>query len=106
MGQGWFIVGVNTDCDGLLDVDQMAALGGLNGKIVSIGPAGSQCDVVDIDGTYAQWMDEICARYFILRPDFYVAATAKTKTELSGHFDEVLSRLGISSRASERSATQ
>ena len=50
---------------------------------------------MDVDGTYAQWLSSIDAAYFIIRPDFYVAATAKSEAELSRRLDEVISKLHL-----------
>ena len=41
------------------------------------------------------WMAEIDASYFIIRPDFYVAATAKTAEELRYRFDQVMEKLHL-----------
>lgn len=94
-GQGWFIVGVNADCEDILDAYQTAAWNMLGGQCVTIGSAGSQCDATDVDGTYTHWMEQIDATYFILRPDFYVAATAKSKNALSHRLNEIFTRLHI-----------
>ena len=41
---------------------------------------GTACDAVDAEGTYARWLTGIGASYVLLRPDFYVAATASSAT--------------------------
>ena len=43
----------------------------------------------------AKWMAEIDASYFIIRPDFYVAATAKTAEYLALRFDQVMEKLHL-----------
>lgn len=95
VGQGWFIVGVNADCNEILDANQKTAWNRLGGQCVTIGSNGTSWEIIDVDGTYAKWMNDIDATYFILRPDFYVAATAKTKEDLTRHLDKILSRLYI-----------
>lgn len=96
VGQGWFVVAVNASVDTLLCAEQMAVLAHLHGHLIAIVSEGEEHDVVDVDGTYANWMADINANYFIVRPDFYVAATAKTTTELSDCFDIIADRLHLS----------
>ena len=95
VGQGWFVVAVNGTVDGLLTKHQLSVLNYLDGKIVSIGSSDTAYDILDVDNAYAEWMSKIDASFFILRPDFYVAATAKTKAELQLCFDDVVSSLNL-----------
>ena len=95
VGQGWMVVGYECKPSDALDEQQKAKLDFLDGRTVKIGQSGSDCDAVDINGTYAQWMNSIEANYFILRPDFYVAATASTPDELRLRFDHVMASLFI-----------
>ena len=93
VGVGWMVIGLDTNpADALTDA-QCLALRRLDGKTIKIGAPGTVCDAVDIEGTYATWMTSIDARYFILRPDFYVAATANSEADLGRRFDEVLHKL-------------
>ncbi|MCH2168420.1 MAG: bifunctional 3-(3-hydroxy-phenyl)propionate/3-hydroxycinnamic acid hydroxylase [Oceanicola sp.] len=94
VGTGWYVIAVDADAQGLLSADQLALLDRLGGRVLSIGQ-GADWDVQTKDSTYADWMAEIGARYFIVRPDFYVAATASTKAELSACFDVITQRLGL-----------
>ena len=95
VGIGWMVIGLNVDPTEALNKQQLAALQRLDGKTIRIGSDGNDCDAIDIDGTYVRWMAEIDANYFILRPDFYVAATASTATQLATRFDEVMSKLHL-----------
>jgi len=95
VGQGWMVVGLHVDPAAALDANQLDKLALLDGKTVKIGSFESVCDAVDVDGTYAAWLNRIDANYFILRPDFYIAATAKTASDISHRFDQVLEKLGI-----------
>jgi 3-(3-hydroxy-phenyl)propionate hydroxylase len=97
VGRGWMVIGLGKSPKTALTYGQIAALSLLEGRTVTVGPAGSGCDAVDVDGTYARWLEAIGATYVILRPDFYVAATAATEDELRRHFDQVLSGLHLSS---------
>ena len=67
----------------------------LEGLTVKIGAPGTACDAVDVDGTYAKWLGGIDAKYVLLRPDFYVAATANNDYTLQQHFEEVMSQLHL-----------
>ena len=95
VGQGWFVIAVNCSALDLLDPVQLAVLKSLDGKLLSIGPVKFEYDVVDTYGFYSAWSEEIDARYLIIRPDFYVAASAKTPAELSLCFDRVMSMLKL-----------
>ena len=95
IGQGWMVIGFNHDPSEALSKQQHSALQLLDGRMIKIGDPGSDCDVQDVEGTYANWMASIDANYFILRPDFYVAATANSAKDLSRRFDEVLEKLHL-----------
>ncbi|MEX5669093.1 bifunctional 3-(3-hydroxy-phenyl)propionate/3-hydroxycinnamic acid hydroxylase, partial [Pseudomonas neuropathica] len=58
---------------------------------------GSPCDVEDVDGTYAAWLESINARYLVIRPDFYVAASAWSADALQLQLDELLAQLYLTS---------
>lgn len=49
--------------------------------------------VFDLEGVYKKWLFEIGATWFILRPDFYVAATANTAESLCEQFDQLTAKL-------------
>ena len=89
------VIGLNKDPADALSESQLEVLKHLDGKTINIGTPGIDCDVVDVDGTYRQWMSSIDAKYFILRPDFYVAATASTESEISNCFDDVVRKLDV-----------
>lgn len=93
VGFGWMLLGLDCDPAEALGAAQREQFQGLGGRIVSVGSAG--CDAVDVEGTYARWLGGIGARYVLLRPDFYVAATAGTAGELRARFDEVMARLHL-----------
>ncbi|OED38756.1 3-(3-hydroxyphenyl)propionate hydroxylase [Chromatiales bacterium (ex Bugula neritina AB1)] len=95
IGQGWIVVGLNTDPAQALTAKQLAALSALDGRTVKIGSAGSDCDAIDCEGTYQAWMASIEADYFILRPDFYLAASASSATDLCNRFDQILEKLHL-----------
>ncbi|EMY36242.1 3-(3-hydroxyphenyl)propionate hydroxylase, partial [Arthrobacter crystallopoietes BAB-32] len=95
VGRGWTILGRGTNPAALLSEEQRQLLDSLGGHSAGIGPADGGSDVIDLDGTYGNWFDAIGAEFAILRPDFYVAATASTPQELRAHLDTILAGLRI-----------
>lgn len=53
---------------------------------------GDRADLVDVDGGYAAWFDEIGAEVVVVRPDFYVY-DAGPASELNGILDRLRSAL-------------
>lgn len=98
VGYGWMVIGLDVDPGAALLPDQLAELAFLGGRTVRIVSSGAYSDVVDVQGTYARWLHEIDANYVLLRPDFYVAATARTAEDLQHSFDEVMARIRTSVR--------
>jgi 3-(3-hydroxy-phenyl)propionate hydroxylase len=90
VGQGWVLVGYETDPIAALTEDQRAQLAQIEGFGTQICAPGGACDVIDAEGTYKAWLDDIDAKYVLIRPDFYVALTAKTPAELQSRFDKVM----------------
>lgn len=95
VGLGWMVVGLNKNPAKSLSETQLKLLKHLDGKAINIGTQGTDCDVVDVEGTYSEWLSSIKAQYFILRPDFYLAATASSELELSNCFDDVMRKLNL-----------
>lgn len=59
-----------------------------------VGAVGEGVDVVDRDGTYQRWFDALGVEHVILRPDFYVAATADA-AQLGERLDWLLDRMHV-----------
>jgi 3-(3-hydroxy-phenyl)propionate hydroxylase len=95
VGIGWMVIGFESDPKKALSSKQLTLLAKLDGRTITIGAPGTDCDAIDVEGTYASWMQSIDARYFILRPDFYVAATARSDEDLCARFDEIIQKLHI-----------
>lgn len=95
VGHGWFILAFEQSTDRLLSRVHHDALTRLDGRLLSIGPDGSGCDVITLDDAYRNWAAETQASFVILRPDFYVAATAQTPEDLARCFDDILSGLDL-----------
>lgn len=99
VGFGWMVLGLDHDPSDALTSDQLAQLGFLDGHAIKISSAGTSGEVVDVDGTYARWLDKIDATYVLLRPDFYVAATARSPEDLRRSFNDVMARIHTRARA-------
>lgn len=99
VGHGWYLLGLDVDPAEALTPAQRVQLASLGGRTTTLGAPGAICDAVDVDGTYRRWLDEIGATYVLLRPDFYVAATAADKHSLQARFDEVMHKLHLSTPA-------
>ncbi|MEL6888418.1 MAG: bifunctional 3-(3-hydroxy-phenyl)propionate/3-hydroxycinnamic acid hydroxylase, partial [Pseudomonadota bacterium] len=93
VGQGWFVLAIGQSPHGLLTDAQARRLSRLGGRVMSVGAAG--CDVTTTDTTYADWVAQTGAPFAIIRPDFYVAATATTQAGLRDHFDTLTRQLGL-----------
>jgi 3-(3-hydroxy-phenyl)propionate hydroxylase len=98
VGHGWFVIGLNADPKAALTSEQLEQLAMIEGRAAKIGAPGTACDAVDVEGTYARWLDGIDAKYVLLRPDFYVAATANSAEALQQRFDEVMDKLHVAER--------
>ncbi|WP_298355648.1 bifunctional 3-(3-hydroxy-phenyl)propionate/3-hydroxycinnamic acid hydroxylase [uncultured Litoreibacter sp.] len=95
VGQGWFILGLNTPTENLLRPDQSVLFAKLGGRVLSVGPSAATNDVIALDSAYANWSAETGASFAIIRPDFYVAATAATPETLRACFDTLTVRMGL-----------
>jgi hypothetical protein len=52
--------------------------------------------VLDVEDTFRRWLERIDARYVLIRPDFYVALTAKTPDGLRQRFARIVEGLHLS----------
>ncbi|GLO69969.1 3-(3-hydroxyphenyl)propionate hydroxylase [Phaeobacter inhibens] len=99
VGQGWVLIGYEADPLAALTETQRAQLGKLDGFGVQVGAPGGAHDVIDIEGTYKNWLEDIDAKYVLVRPDFYVAVTANSPENLQSRFDKVMAALHLDSTA-------
>lgn len=104
VGQGWVLIGYETDPVAALSAGQRAQLAALEGFGVQICAPGGSCEVIDREGTYKAWLEDIDARYVLIRPDFYVALTAKTPEALRERFDKILKTLNVPAEEAALSA--
>jgi len=95
VGQGWVAIGYEADPLTAMSDTQRSDFAGLGGFAVTLGAAGSNAGVIDLDGTYKAWLDAIDARFVLIRPDFYVAVTASTADAFRQRLAEVLGALDL-----------
>jgi hypothetical protein len=93
VGQGWVLLGYDTDPATALTEEQRHQLARLDGITLRLcGPSGTG-EVIDVEGTIGNWLHRIGARYVLIRPDFYVAVTADTPEQLQARFTTVMQAL-------------
>ena len=95
VGQGWVLLGYEADPAEAITEAQRAELASLEGMTVQVCAPGGDCEVVDIEGTFKAWLDEIDAKYVLIRPDFYVAVTANSPEALQARFAKVMKELHL-----------
>jgi 3-(3-hydroxy-phenyl)propionate hydroxylase len=94
-GTGWIVIGLEIDPAKVIHPSHLQSLQILDGLTISIGTTGSGCQAIDVEGTYQQWMSEIHSKFIVLRPDFYVAATATTADELNRRLAKLFGKLRL-----------
>lgn len=94
--RGWILLGLGENPWELLDEEDRRALTRLGARSVSLGADDEDVDVVDTDGVFGAWLADIDARYVLIRPDFYVAATATDAEHLRRSVRTVLDALHLS----------
>lgn len=99
VGRGWTLIS-SPDQPQPLTPAQSGMLEWIGGTAVTIGPAGGGADVIDVQGVYTTWMRDRGLKHLLVRPDFYVAATAADASQLRTRFDE--SVRGLRLTASDR----
>lgn len=90
VGRGWFLLTLQDAAGESLSAEQLATFENIGGRVVTVGERHSGADVIDMDGTYAKWMSENNIKHVLLRPDYYVAATANSEDELRSSFNSVM----------------
>jgi 3-(3-hydroxy-phenyl)propionate hydroxylase len=99
VGQGWVLLGYETDPAAALTETQRKQFEALDGMSVQICAPGGDCEVVDIEGTFKSWLEAIDASYVLIREDFYVAVTAKSPQALQERFAKVMDALDLNAAA-------
>lgn len=87
VGREWFVLtDVGHKAEALTSA-QKAKLEKVGGRTLTVGPRGSGADVIDINGTYGNWFADNNVSHLLVRPDYFVAATAKGADKLQAAFD-------------------
>lgn len=71
LGRGWFVLTTATDLPTLSPAN-VDFLEQLTARVLRIGPSGSDADIADLDGRYAEWFEQLGVDTVVVRPDFYV----------------------------------
>ena len=95
VGHGWILLAYDADPLACLSEAQKNQFSSLNGVGVTIGGVGSRAEVIDLHGVYAGWLTNIEAKYVLIRPDFYVAATANEPDIFRDRFTKVMNALDL-----------
>jgi 3-(3-hydroxy-phenyl)propionate hydroxylase len=95
VGRGWILLAYDADPLDCLNEEQREQFASLDGVSVTIGAVGSGADVIDLERVYARWLTNIDAKYVLIRPDFYVAATAKEPDAFCDRFSKVMKALDL-----------
>ncbi len=93
VGQSWLILAINQSTTDILNPAQSEIFAQLNGRVLSVGD--SNCHVKTLDDSYTTWMQNVDGNFAIIRPDFYVAATAKTPEGVRACFDQIITKLAL-----------
>ncbi|QUS37408.1 bifunctional 3-(3-hydroxy-phenyl)propionate/3-hydroxycinnamic acid hydroxylase [Falsirhodobacter algicola] len=84
---GWVLLSRR---DETLPPNGAVALARLGGRPFVLGR-----DLPDPEGHLAAWFDASDAHHVLVRPDFYVAATAGSAVDMAGHIDLITGRMGV-----------
>lgn len=91
MGLGFALVARDAATLQAISPAHRAALQAQGAQIVHIGPGG----LVDVDDTYASWLEQLGCVAVLTRPDFYVHGGARNAAELNGLLEAWCQALAI-----------
>jgi 3-(3-hydroxy-phenyl)propionate hydroxylase len=91
VGRGWFILSDVNAADAALTDAQSAHFAKAGGRVLTVGDRKSGAEVLDLNGSYRDWFATNKVSHVLVRPDYYVAGTAKDEAGLRSMFDRVLS---------------
>ena len=91
VGRGWFILSDVNAADAALTDAQAAHFAKAGGRVLTVGDRKSGAEVLDLNGSYRDWFASNKVSHVLIRPDYYVAGTAKDEAGLRSMFDRVLS---------------
>jgi 3-(3-hydroxy-phenyl)propionate hydroxylase len=93
--RGWHLIGLDHDPAGDLSDEARARFEELGGSIIRVATQPGIQGIRDENGVYADWMKELGADVVLVRPDHYVAFSAKGGDEVGAKLDQVLESLRL-----------
>jgi 3-(3-hydroxy-phenyl)propionate hydroxylase len=87
VGRNWYLLTDASAASETLTSEQLAKLEKVGGSVLTVGPRGSNANVIDLDGSYAAWFAKNNRKHLLVRPDYFVAATANSESEIRSAFD-------------------
>jgi 2-polyprenyl-6-methoxyphenol hydroxylase-like FAD-dependent oxidoreductase len=74
IGGGWMVLSRKPDVTTLLSAEQRRFLDRIGARVIHVSRARMRTpdSVIDLDGDYLQWFNELSAQVVLVRPDFYV----------------------------------
>jgi resorcinol 4-hydroxylase (NADPH) len=76
VGRGFTLLTSDRAALEALDANQRAFLDGIGARLAVIGAEGAGADIIDVDGTYANWFARLGRTAILSRPDFFVFGSA------------------------------
>jgi len=99
VGYGWFVLSRRPLPP--LTAEAGEVFDRLGGRALTIGSlAGTAVDLVDLDGRYDAWFDELQADAVVLRPDFYIYAALPSVDDVNLALSELARRVPAPSMVS------
>ncbi len=96
LGLGWFVLSRDRAALDGLTTEHRAVLSALGAKIVHVHRGRVPGALVDVDGTYHRWFEEIGGSIAIVRPDYHVYGVADDGDELGRLVERLGEQLTIS----------
>lgn len=89
LGYGWFVLTTASDRPALGSAEE-EVLERLTARVLRVGAEGSNAEIIDLDGRYGEWFQQLGSDTVVVRPDFYVYAATS-----ADRLPEVLAELAV-----------
>lgn len=93
VGREWTLLTDVSAKNETLDSAQLGKLATVGGSVLTVGPRGSGADVIDLENAYGAWFAKTGRKHLLVRPDYFVAATAASESEVRSGFDAATKNL-------------
>lgn len=98
IGWGFTVIGRSVDPATVLDADRRAFLAELPARLIAFGGDSAEENVVvDVDGAFDSFFDQLGVEAIVVRPDFTIFGGVGSLDELPGLVDELRGRLHLQS---------